>query len=89
MGRICFVSSGLSIWSFANLVWFFIVRGKSVKLAILMFILLLWAVASAGVTIMVPVSSNCGSGCIAPVMSFVFVVVTIPLTVVVCRGNSV
>ena len=33
-GRICLVSSGLRICNSANLVWFFKVCGKSVKLAI-------------------------------------------------------
>ena len=33
-GRICLVSSGLKICNSANLVWFFMVCGKSVKLAI-------------------------------------------------------
>ena len=89
MGLICFVSSGLRIWSSANFVWFFIVWGKSVKLAILMFILLLWAVANAGAMMMVADSSNCGSGCIAPVTSVVLVVMTIALTVVVCCGGRV
>ena len=34
IGRICFVSSGFRICNSANLVWFFMVCGKSVKLAI-------------------------------------------------------
>ena len=61
--------------------------GKSVKLAILMLSLLLWAVASAGATIIVAVSSNWGNGCTAPVTSFMLVVVTIALTVVVCLSK--
>ena len=45
--------------------------------------------ASAGATMMVAVSSNCGSGCTAPVMSIALVVMTIALTIVVvcCGGN--
>ena len=89
MGRICFVSSGLRICSSASLVSFFIVCGKSVRLAIRIMILLLWAVANAGATMMVTVPSNCGKGCTSPVTSFVFVVITIALTVVVCCGGSV
>ena len=49
--------------------------GKSVKLVIRMLSLLLWAVASAGATMILAVSSNWGSGCSAPVTSFVIVVI--------------
>ena len=58
-------------------------------LAILMLMHLLWVVANAGATIMFAVSSNCGTGCIAPVMSFVLVVNTIAFTVAVCCGGTV
>ena len=51
--------------------------------------LLLWAVASAGATMIVAASSNCGSGCTAPVTSCMFVVITIAFTVVVCWGIRV
>ena len=45
--------------------------------------------ASAGATMMVAVSSNCGSACTAPVMSIALVVMTIAFTVVVCCGGNV
>ena len=51
--------------------------------------LLLRAVVNAGATMIVAVSSNCGSGCIAPVTSFMLVVITTAFTVVVCWGYSV
>ena len=38
---------------------------------------------------MVAVSTNCCSGCTAPVMSVVLVVTTIAFTVVVCCGSNV
>ena len=84
MGRIYFLSSGLGIWSSACLVWFLMVYGNFVRLAILMLIRLLWVVANAGATMMVAVSSNYGYGGIAPVMSMVLVVLTTAFTVVVC-----
>ena len=43
---------------------------------------LLWVVANAGETMMMTVSPNYGSGCIAPVMSFALLVITTALTVV-------
>ena len=38
---------------------------------------------------MFAVSSNCGNGCIAPVISFVLVVTTFAFTVVVCCDGIV
>ena len=89
IGRICVVSSGLSIRSSAILVWLFMVYGNLVRLTIMMLMRLLWAEASAGATMMFVVSSNCGDGCIAPVISFLLVVTTIAFTVVVCCGGIV
>ena len=45
--------------------------------------------ASAGATMLVAVSSNCGSGCTAPVILIALVVMTIAFTVVVCCGSNV
>ena len=63
--------------------------GNSVVLSIQMLIRLLCAVANARATNIFAVSSNCGSGCTAPVTSFVLVVVTYAVTGVVCCGFSV
>ena len=86
IGRIFVVSSGLRICSSANLY-----EGDPLGwlMLILMLIRLVWAVANAGTTMMVAVSSKGGNGCTAPVTLFELVVITTALTVVVCYGSSV
>ena len=82
IARICFVSSGVSIWTSTSLIWFSMVYGNSVLLAILIMMRLLYAVALA-------VSSICGIDCTAPVTSFVLVVISMAETVVLCCGGIV
>ena len=67
-GRIIFVSSGFRICSSAILVSVAIVYGKSVVFAILIGTFLSLAVVIAGATITFAHSSNCGNGCIVPVI---------------------
>ena len=84
------MSSGLRIWSwFKNLAWFSILYRNYVRLANRMLIRLLRVVANAGATIMVAVSSNCGSGWTTPVMLFVLVLSTTAFIVDVRCGSSV
>ena len=74
-GRICFVSSSLRIGSSGSLVLVLMVYGNSVVLIILIIIRLLCAGGKAGAPKVFAVSKNCGSGCTAPVTSFVVVVI--------------
>ena len=67
-GRIIFVSPGFRICSWAILVSVAIVYGKSVVLAIFIGTFLSLAVVFAGATITFAHSSNCGKGCIVPVI---------------------
>ena len=67
-GQIIFVSSGLKICNFAKLVSALIALGKSDVLAIFMATFLSLAVVIAGATISFAHSSNCGWGCIVPVI---------------------